>query len=141
MLGKISWYLPYFIQLLVAKVDELLFLDAKKTLSEKTIDEAYKELLIVKHFGSWDERLQYYGELAKSSREVLKLLCTGNDGRSGEDLLANLSAKKANRERIENDLAKLLNMLQNDGYLVEKNGKYLFRSPLLRDFWHKRFIL
>lgn len=30
-------------------------------------------------------------------------------------------------------------MLQNDGYLIEVQSKYGFRSPLLRDFWYNRF--
>jgi len=62
-------------------------------------------------------------------------------GESRENLLANLSTKENDIEKIETILAKLLAMLQNDGYLVEHNGNYIFRSPLLRDFWYNRFIL
>jgi uncharacterized protein len=31
-------------------------------------------------------------------------------------------------------------MLTNDGYLIEEDGLYQFRSPLLRDFWFNRFV-
>jgi len=34
----------------------------------------------------------------------------------------------------------LLQMLQRDGYLLESRGKYTFRSFLLRDYWHRRYI-
>ena len=75
-----------------------------------------------------------------NARRILKL-CTLPDGRSREDLLANLFVKKINNiDHTEAILAKLLDMLQNDGYLMELEGKYTFRSPLLRDFWHNRFI-
>ena len=30
-------------------------------------------------------------------------------------------------------------MLKNDGYIIEEELKYTFRSPLLRDFWYNRF--
>jgi len=51
-----------------------------------------------------------------------------------------MSKKKADIEKIEYSISKTLNMLKNDGYLAELNGKYIFRSPLLRDFWHARFV-
>jgi uncharacterized protein len=35
-------------------------------------------------------------------------------------------------------LRYLLDVLQNDGYLVESRGKFCFRSPLLREFWVRR---
>jgi hypothetical protein len=54
--------------------------------------------------------------------------------------LINLSAKKSEKEKTEVMLSKLLEMLQKDGYLTEHDGIYIFRSPLLRDFWHARFI-
>ena len=43
-------------------------------------------------------------------------------------------------EKAELNTARVLRMLLNDGYLLEKNGKYTFRSPLLRDFWFDRFV-
>lgn len=36
-------------------------------------------------------------------------------------------------------LRYLLGVLQSDGYLVEVDGKYRFRSSMLRDFWLRRF--
>jgi uncharacterized protein len=32
----------------------------------------------------------------------------------------------------------LLDVLQNDGYLVEENKRWRFRSPLLREYWFRR---
>jgi hypothetical protein len=139
ILKKISWHLPFFIQIWVAKIDSLIYMEEKQ-LSIETIDEAYNLLIMGKDFNHWDERLKYYYDYEDNARKILKL-CTVQTGRSREDLLANLSRKKSDIEKIDSILGKLLYMLQNDGYIVEKEGKYIFRSPMLRDFWYNRFIL
>jgi len=138
ILDKLVWYLPFFIQILVEKINHLIYTEDKQ-FSDDTIDEAYYCLLSEneKDFKPWDERLKYY-EFEDNARKILKLCAEIPTGRSGKDLLANLSVKKGNIDKIEADLAKLLNMLENDGYLIKNNdGKYIFRSPLLRDFWRR----
>ena len=139
ILDKLGWYLPFFIQILIEKINFLILVECKQ-LSNETIDEAYNRLITEIHFNSWDERLKDYSVFENDARKILKLCALNNNGRSRKDLLSNLSAKKDDIEKIENDLSKLLVMLTNDGYLAEHNGKYLFRSPLLRDFWYGRFI-
>ena len=138
ILEKISWYLPFFIQILIEKINFLIYTEEKQ-LSVSTIDEAYDRLLAETHFNSWDDRLSAYNEFEDNARKILKLCSQG--GRSRDDLFANLFANSPDTEKMATFLAKLLNMLQNDGYLVEHSGKYIFRSPLLRDFWIKRYIL
>jgi hypothetical protein len=41
---------------------------------------------------------------------------------------------------IEDQLSRLLLMLQRDGYLLENQGSYAFRSFLLREYWHRREV-
>ena len=41
---------------------------------------------------------------------------------------------------VEDQLARLLLMLQRDGYVLDKNDSYAFRSFLLREYWHRREI-
>jgi hypothetical protein len=138
ILDKLVWHLPFFIQLLVEKINFLVCVEGKQ-LSNETIDEAYNLLIKESYFNTWDERLKYYDEFEDNARKILKL-CASPDGRSRGDLLINLSAKKSEKEKTEVMLSKLLEMLQKDGYLAERDGKYIFRSPLLRDFWNARFI-
>ena len=138
ILDKLVWHLPFFIQILVEKINSLICIEGKQ-LSNETIDEACNRLVKETHFNTWDERLDEYHEFENKAREVLKL-CVFANGRSRDDLLANLSAQTGDIEKTETNLAKLLDMLKNDGYLIEHDGKYVFRSPLLRDFWHNRFI-
>jgi len=140
ILEKLVWYLPFFIQILVEKINFLICVDGKQ-LSNSSIDEAYERLLIENknYFSTWDERLKDYNEFENNARIVLRL-CALPNGESRENLLANLSAKTSDIEETETDLARLLDMLTNDGYLAVHNGKYIFRSPLLRDFWLIRYV-
>jgi len=41
---------------------------------------------------------------------------------------------------VEDQVARLLLMLQRDGYLLESAGRYAFRSFLLREYWHRREV-
>jgi len=137
ILDKLVWHLPFFIQILVEKINFLVCLKGKQ-LSNETIDEAYNLLITGSHFNTWDERLKDYNEFQDDARKILKL-CASPVGRSRDNLLANLSSKKSDIDKTGNILFRLLEMLQNDGYLTEHNGKYIFRSPLLRDFWREHF--
>ena len=141
ILDKLVWHLPFFIQILVEKINFLVCVEGKQ-LTNNTVDEAYNRLITENHFNTWDERLKEYNEYEDNARKILKS-CTLPHGENRENLLANLSANKSDIDidKMETILSKLLNMLKNDGYLAEHNGKYIFRSPLLRDFWYNRFIL
>ncbi len=138
MLDKIGWLLPYFIQILFSKFYHLVQVD-EKPINIETVDEAYGLLINEKHLNTWEERLNEYNQLEIYSRELLKKLCVTKIGDSRDVLFAFLNSKVKNQEKTEVILNKLLYMLQNDGYLMEENSKYVFRSPLLRDFWFNRF--
>jgi hypothetical protein len=45
-------------------------------------------------------------------------------------------------EKAETILKDLLEKLKNDGYIMfdGKGRKYVFRSPLVRDFWYNGFV-
>jgi hypothetical protein len=138
ILDKLSWYLPFFIQIFVEKINHLIHVE-DKALSEDTIDEAWQLLILGTHFNSWNDRLKEYYELENEARQILKLCASG--GKSRDNLFADLSVKMHDPEKLETTMAQLLYMLQNDGYLVCVDGKYTFRSPLLKDFWYNRFVL
>ena len=139
ILDKLVWHLPFFIQILVEKINFLIYVEGKQ-LSEGLIDEAYNRLITESYFNTWDERLKEYNEFEYNARRILRQ-CALADGESREVLLAGVTVKKNVDEidKIDTVLSRLLSMLQNDGYLLECEGKYIFRSPLLRDFWRVRF--
>jgi hypothetical protein len=46
----------------------------------------------------------------------------------------------ADAAAIDEQLARLLQMLLRDGYLLESKGRYAFRSFLLREYWRRREV-
>jgi len=139
ILDKLAWYLPYFIQLLIDKINSMVCYEEKQ-LSNDTIDEAYNCLITENYFITWGERLKEYGELEDNAYVILKQCASAKSGRSRDNLIVSLSEKETDKIKIEKNLASLLSLLQNDGYLMEFESKYFFRSPLLRDFWYKRYV-
>ena len=141
ILNKLVWYLPFFIQIIVEEINHIIVTDNQQ-LSNDTIDKAYNHLVSDSHFNTWDERLKEYGDLEDNAREMLKQ-CASSEGVSRDGFLAILTSKEGDLEirKLETVVSKLLKMLQNDGYIIANNGNYIFRSPILRDFWHRRFIL
>jgi uncharacterized protein len=136
---KLSFCLPYFLQIMFEKITYLFEVE-ELTLNTEIVEIAYKSLINEKHFNTWDERIQeQYAELSNQAFALLKHICQENQGSKRENLINVLSAQNQNIEEAESAVAHLLYMLKNDGYLMEANNLYLFRSPLLRDFWFNRF--
>lgn len=139
MLEKLGWWLPYFLQILHYKINYLVKIQ-DFPINKSTIDTAYEQLSSENHLNIWDERLTDFGEYESYARKVLNHLCQTKTGASRGILIEKIQTPTTDSEAAELLTAKLLNMLQNDGYLIENQQKYLFRSPLLRDFWFNRFI-
>jgi hypothetical protein len=140
MLKKLGWNLPYFIQLLFSKTNQLVKI-RECELAESTINVAYQMLISEKHLNTWDERLKEYSEHESSARLILRNLSRIQDGETRQTIFNLLYNKLQDEEKTEMVLSKLLYMLKNDGYINDgKGGRYLFRSPLLRDFWFHKFV-
>jgi uncharacterized protein len=136
---KLSFCLPYFLQIMFEKISYLFEVE-ELTLNTEIVEIAYIALINEKHFNTWDERIQeQYADLSSQAFALLKHICQENQGSRRENLINVLSAQNQNIEEAESAVAHLLYMLKNDGYLMEENNLYLFRSPLLRDFWFNRF--
>lgn len=139
-LEKLGWKLPYFIQILFANIHQLVEIQGK-TISLETIDEAYQILISENHLNTWYERLKEYKELEYNAKLILRNLSKIPNGESRDKLFNLLYAKVQEEEKVESILNDLLSMLKNDGYLmVTSDLRYIFRSPLLRDFWFNRFV-
>jgi len=137
-INKLGWLLPYFIQILFFKFYHLVEVEEREIKIE-TVDEAYTLLLNEKHLNTWEERLKEYKELEDYARKLLKRLSNIPEGESRSILLSFLNSIVTDQQKAEEILSQLIYMLKNDGYLIEEDAKYSFRSPLLRDFWYNRF--
>lgn len=141
MVEKIGYLLPYFVQLLFGKMKELHQLEAVP-LDPNLVHTAYQRVAESSSLNTWIERLrEQYGEQTELAFAVLKLLCAKPAGLSRSDLLHQLPDNGQTETVLETNLAEVIALLTNDGYLFRMEQKYVFRSPLIRHFWYNRFIL
>jgi hypothetical protein len=76
---------------------------------------------------------------AESAIHLLNRCCYEPGGELRNTLSLSLAGRVADPDQRENKLRFLLDVLQNDGYLVEsERERWCFYSPLLRAFWMKR---
>lgn len=137
-LDKIYWNIPYFIQIIFSKLAE----DYEGEVTSGDIDTAYRKLYTGNYMNTWSERLAEYNEFEIPARKILKLLSTQPAGTERESLLNYLMTgiDASNIDTMDLTLSKVLEMLENDGYIIKKDTKRAFRSPLLRDYWFNRFV-
>lgn len=140
-LEKLGWPLPFYIQILFSELYRQKEIE-EKPVSKELIDKAYDRLLSAKYFNTWDERLNEYDQLQRFMRLLLNRLSQNKAGEAREQL-SHLLRSSINDEMDRNRiLSDVLRVLINDGYLMKgSDGRYGFRSPLLRDFWYNRFII
>lgn len=140
---RIGWPLPYHLQLMI---HALIDLECRRV-GQDDVRRAIEHLLrpeSVCHFDTWRQRLNEPLSTpdATCALTILKFLCQHADGRSRGEILDSQMAGKpaADVTRVEDQIARLLVVLQRDGYLLEREGCYAFRSFLLREYWFRREV-
>ena len=129
LLSKIGWNIPYFIQLMIS------YLPGKQ-ITHSDIDDAYDTVLNTSAFETWSERLtKEYGETEKYARRILDLLCLRPAGRMRDEIEYYIDIEGWDMEHF----STLLMTLEKDGYIGKDGSRRYFRSPLLRDYWKKKF--
>jgi len=140
IVDKLEYCLPFFLQLYFERINYLVAIEDRQ-LDETIVEAAYKDLIEGKHFNTWIERInEQYGDKNANTFRILKHLCQAKTGSPRANLLDILISQGLVPENAEEILSTLLYMLKNDGYLIDEDGLYRFRSPLLRDFWFNRFV-
>lgn len=129
ILERIDWLAPFFISLLV---DELFL----SPIEAAHIDAAFTASL--KHrnnFEHWHRRLRPPALKQEEYRFCKTLLnSTADPAKSGSDQgeIYNLAVAHG----VEDEVPRLLNILQHDGYLVrDERNRYRFVSPVIRAWW------
>ena len=138
-LDKLHWNIPYFIQLIFSKLVEMY----DGAISKESIDAAYNRLCSENFLNTWSERLSEYREYEAPARQILKSLSTQPAGMERNAMLDILMTGQgaAKIEEVDYTLSKVLEMLENDGYIMRNGSLRTFRSPLLRDYWLNKFVL
>ena len=137
-LEKLHWNIPYFIQVIFSKLAE----EYEDEVTKESIDIAYNKLCSENYLSTWSERLSEYREYEVPARQILKALSTQSAGLEREAMLNILmTGQDASKvEEIDYLLSKVLEMLENDGYILKMDSIRAFRSPLLRDYWFNKFV-
>ncbi|MEX1362679.1 MAG: hypothetical protein AB1Z98_06100 [Nannocystaceae bacterium] len=138
ILRRIGWLIPFHIQL----VFSVLLDRGVRVPREADVEAAYRSLLEPARksaFDWWVQRL--HDELGKiDSGHALEMLAAvaRDDAGASRSVLAELLQARAVADPEHHRF--LLDALESDGYLVVHQGRYVFRSPLLRDYWRARVL-
>jgi hypothetical protein len=143
IIDRVGWPLPHHLQIVFHAL-----IDSGTTRADAAaVDAAFAHLLLpnnISQFDTWRQRLeeQFDQSDARAAKDILGHLCRHTDGRERAQILNALMSTRQNADAagVEDQLARLLLMLQRDGYLLESSGRYSFRSFLLREYWHRREI-
>lgn len=139
LIERLAWPLPYYLQLIFSK---LIDLDHPSVITPKEVGRVFDQLLEPAnkgYFDYWRQRL--HEELGSPDDglaiSLLNAISKDPQGVSRETLSQTLARHIAEPAERSQRLRYLLDILINDGYLVETE-RYRFRFPLLREYWLKR---
>jgi uncharacterized protein len=143
IIERVGWPLPHHLQIVFHAL-----VDSGATEADAAaVEAAFAHLLLpnnLSQFDTWRQRLdeQFDQSDATAAKDILRHLCQHATGRKRAQVLnALMSARQsADAGVVEEQLSRLLLMLQRDGYLLESAGRYAFRSFLLREYWHRREV-
>lgn len=142
LLERIGWPVPYYLQLMFSHLRDA-YLDEKTQPSPTAVDAVFDKLLGQSyrvHFDYWRQRLDDelgQPEAGYASR-ILDLICTTPEGMTSDTLAQALQAQIADADARDRMLRHLLQILENDGYLVRhQTGRYAYRLEWLRMYWQK----
>jgi hypothetical protein len=146
ILNRVGWTIPYYLQLVFS---ELRIQQASKPaeVTRDRVDQAFESLLRPAkkaYFDFWRQRLAE--ELGRPDAgfalTLLNTVAADAGGASYATLSQCLAKQIRNAEQRRDKLRYLLDVLVNDGYIVniDGNDRFHFRSHLLREFWIRRVL-
>lgn len=135
-----EWLIPYHLQIIFGALR-----DHARTMPPtiEALGAAIQTLLDRRtYFSYWDERLHdSLGEPSASMARALLAICAqAPEGATPGTM--NLSIAHLVADLVERAKAFkwILDVLSNDGYLVEHDGRWRFRSGLLRRYWVRHVV-
>ena len=134
LLSKIQYFVPYYFNLLIDKINEQSKKVNNPSITTKNIDAAFDT--IIKHsdnFKDSKKRVQDYlpAEKFKFANEILIQIA-----HKGQNNLQEIFDKAVKYNQID-DYMKIIDYLERDGYLTVIEGKYRFISPFLSELWKR----
>lgn len=139
-LETLNWHIPYFIQILFNEIKTNTI--SSEPVTAEIIQFSFNSLVHSELMATWSERLSEYNGHELGARHLLNLISSAPQGISKEQLTTSFMQTFGfdNVVAADKELSDTLQMLERDGYLIRKDGRRIFRSPLLRDWWHYKFV-
>jgi hypothetical protein len=136
ILQKIEWLIPFYIQLTVFELKELLRETPEKKITKQVIDHTFQEMLEQRqHFEHWHTRLRasLKGKDYNFVKELLNITSENETISSNE--IFNLAVK----HKAEDNYKDLVGSLVYDGYINNQDDNHVYRynSPIARMWWRK----
>jgi uncharacterized protein len=136
---RTGWLIPYHLQLVFG---ELRTRCSGRAPGRDDVTAIFEGLLSPakrSYFDYWKQRL--HEELGNPDDEqavaLLRGVAVDEKGASEQTLSAILAKYVADPAARKTKLTYLLDVLCSDGYLVQSEGRYVFRSTLLREYWRR----
>lgn len=145
---RLDWLVPSFTQQLFHLLysQRAAWADPEQP-TAADVDNAWNKMISAEHrsyFLHWDTRLdEQLGKVAAArARIILSAASNIKRKHSRATLFNEVAAQQpqADATVLEQEVRYLLGTLERDGYLVESQNRYVFRSPLLRDYWQKHCV-
>ncbi len=145
ILRRIGWPIPFYLQLVFSELREHCEDLGHREPTTDTVAEVIESLLSPAkkgYFDYWRQRLEL--ELGRPDSvpaiALLNAAAADEKGATQATLGQILARQIRDPQERQQKLRYLLDVLQSDGYLVSKTGRYAFRSPLLREYWLRRVV-
>jgi hypothetical protein len=135
-----EWLIPYHLQVIFSALRE--HARAAQPTAE-TLRAAIETLLDRRtYFSYWDERLHdSLGEPSASVARTLLATCSqAPEGATPDAMSQSIAFLVADLVERARSLKWVIDVLSNDGYLVEQDGRWRFRSGLLRRYWVRHVV-
>ncbi len=135
LLKKISWMMPFFIQLSIQELVDI-FDSSQKKITSKIVEIAFDKICNRRnniHFDSYYNRLNdaFLSEDYDSALKILNLIAEKREIQRNE--LFSCLEKDIARQRLDS----IIESLEYDGYINLRDENYSFNSPILRLWWNK----
>lgn len=148
IIARLDWLVPSFTQQLFHLLHSQRATWADPELpTAADVDRAWDKLISAEHrsyFLHWDSRLdEQLGKVAAARARIILNAASNSKRKHTRASLFNAvmaQQPQADFTLVEQEVRYLLGTLERDGYLVESQDRYVFRSPLLRDYWQKHCV-
>lgn len=135
ILNKVSWYMPYYIEILLLSIEDYCCENEIIEPSTSDIDKAYEQLFSQNYltsFNHWAERLERLEKTEITfAHEVLNYIAANET--ISPQVIHNIKEKP----QVTTVNSKyVIECLIHDGYIFEtKDKEFQFTSPMLKEWW------